>query len=320
MDIYQGSVQVPKLKDNQYPGWRIQFQATCGVKGVGAALLPSFDGNLPDNSEYGPSDFADEANPTADEKKKYKAVVKNNLATSLIYSSISPDLAVEASGKCGTTEYPLGKAHELMSFIKNKNVEDDSLTPVELKLAVNQISMSRNEDPETLETQIANVKQKYTSVGKVADEDDLVAQVLSVAPVIYSSVLTTEQSIIKSKGEAVTSEKLVKAMRLQYRIANNLKQGGNNGQSEDEDEKGDKSEAALTNANGGDRHRRNYFNGTCKECGLPGHKKWDCWELKKNAHKRPHWWKSRKTNDEEVAVTELCLASLTIGQDFCPAC
>ena len=121
-DIYQGSVQVPQLKDKEYPGWLIQFQAACGVKGVGAALTPSFDGNLPANSEYGPSDFADESAPTADEKKKYKAVLKNNLATSLIYSSIPPDLAVEASGKCGTAEYPLGKAHELMTFIKNKNV------------------------------------------------------------------------------------------------------------------------------------------------------------------------------------------------------
>ena len=31
-------------------------------------------------------------------------------------------------------------------------------------------------------------------------------------------------------------------------------------------------------------------------------------------------WKSRKTQDKEVAATELCLASLTIGQDFCSAC
>ena len=36
---------------------------------MAAALLPSFDGNLSPSTDYGPSDFADEANPTVDEKK-----------------------------------------------------------------------------------------------------------------------------------------------------------------------------------------------------------------------------------------------------------
>ena len=46
----------------------------------------------------------------------------------------------------------------------------------------------------------------------------------------------------------------------------------------------------------------------------------DCWEHEKNAHCRPKWWKSRKNQDEtEVSGVELCLASLTHGQDFCPA-
>ena len=46
----------------------------------------------------------------------------------------------------------------------------------------------------------------------------------------------------------------------------------------------------------------------------------DCWEHEKNAHCRPRWWKSRKKQDEtEVSSVELCLASLTHGQDFCSA-
>ena len=54
--------------------------------------------------------------------------------------------------------------------------------------------------------------------------------------------------------------------------------------------------------------------------GLPGHKKWDCWELEKNAHLRPYWWKSKKNcrDEDEVSGVELCLASLTHNgcQDF----
>ena len=255
-DIYHGSVQIPKLKKGEYHGWKIQFDAGCGVKGVGRALMSSFDANLPGDSDYGPSDFVDAANPTADEKKKYRAVTKNNLAVSLIYSSISPELAVEAKGKCGTADWPLGKAHELMKFIEDKNVVNDSLTPAELKLAINEITMNGNDDPETLDTQVAHVKLMHASVGKTVDEDILVAQLLSVAPKDYASVLATEQSIIESKGEDVTAEKLAKAMRRQYRIANPKTQANKNDETEleSDNDKEVKEEAALVTANGGENH------------------------------------------------------------------
>ena len=74
-------------------------------------------------------------------------------------------------------------------------------------------------------------------MGKLTNEDMFVAQVLSVAPKVYASVLTTEQSIIKSKGEAVTLEKLVKAMCCQFRIENKLDHDRNEMVSKDEDEK-----------------------------------------------------------------------------------
>ena len=81
-----------------------------------------------------------------------------------------------------------------------------------------------------------------------------------------------------------------------------------------------KEEEALVMANGGEDHQRKYFKGHCKECGLYGHKDKDCWEHEKNAHRRPRWWKSRKNQDEtEACGVELCLASLTHGQDFCSA-
>ena len=182
-----------------------------------------------------------------------------------------------------------------MKFVKSKHIETDAFTPVELKQAVNNILMSKFEDPETLKTQVAKVKTMYTSVGKIADDDDLVAQVLAAAPGFYSSVLTTEQSIIESKGENLTPEKLIKAMRRQYQIANSKTQTNKNDETELEsnNDKEVKEEAALVMANGGEDHRRKYFKGHCKECGLYGHKDKDCWEHEENAHRRPRWWKSR---------------------------
>ena len=107
-------------------------------------------------------------------------------------------------------------------------------------------------------------------------------------------------------------------MRKQFCIAN--KKGKSDETESDDDDKNEaKSEAALTNANGGKSHRRKLFKGKCFECGLSGHQKKDCWELEENAHKRPQWWKSRKTKQQtEMAGTELCLASMR--QDFGSAC
>ena len=280
--------RMPKLEKNNYHGWHVKFSAILGTKGCGRAILPSFEASLPTQCDYSTSDFVDESNPTADEKKKLKAVTQNNAAVSLLYSCISDDLAVEAQGSCGSTDWPLGKAYEVMKFVKSKHIETDAFTPVELKQAVNNISMSKFEDPETLETQVAKVKTMYTSVGKTADDDDLVAQVLSAAPGFYSSVLTTEQSIIESKGENITPEKLIKAMQKQFRISNN----------KNKVQKDAKDEAALSNVHGGgDKYnnkkkkkwKRNNkkvrFQGHCDECGMFGHKKEDCWELEQKISK-----------------------------------
>ena len=311
MDIYQGEqatamTRMPKLEKNNYHGWHVKFSAILGTKGCGRAILPSFEASLPTQCDFSTSDFVDESNPTADKKKKLKAVTQNNVAVSLLYSCISDDLAVEAQGSCGSTDWPLGKAYEVMKFVKSKHIETDAFTPVELKQAVNNISMLKFEDPETLKTQVAKVKTMYTSVVKIADDDNLVAQVLAAAPGFYSSVLITEQSIIESKGENLTPEKLIKAMRKQFRISNN----------KNKVQKDAKDKAALSNVHGGgDKYnnkkkkkwKRNNkkvrFQGHCDECGMIGHKKEDCWELEKNASKRPQGWKSRKRRDKTAAVS-----------------
>ena len=150
----------------------------------------------------------------------------------------------------------------------------------------------------------------YASVGKTADDEDLIAQILAAAPGNCASVLTTEQSIIESKGKKLTPEKLIKAMQKQFRIANK-KGKRDETESDDYDKNEAKSEAALLNVKDGQRK----FNGHCNECGQYGHKRVDCWELEKNKHLRPKWWKSKK-NEDEVSGVELCLANLTHGLDF----
>ena len=55
----------------------------------------------------------------------------------------------------------------------------------------------------------------------------------------------------------------------------------------------------------------------CEECGGQGHTKEACWELEKNAHKRPKGWKSRKKNGEEASGTclEIMIPSIEIVED-----
>ena len=157
--------------------------------------------------------------------------------------------------KAESKEWPSGRAHLVVDALFMKYRPVDTISRVEMRTRLNNVSMKSNQDPKILFDQLASIENAYNTTTRQIDQDDLIAVVLEKAPKDYKSILTAEQ---RQQGSSLKLSDLESAMNDLYRTLNTNTSPNN------EDK-----EVALVAA----------FQGKCHYCKKPGHTIDDCWTL-----------------------------------------
>lgn len=96
----------------------------------------------------------------------------------------------------------------------NKYMPDDRILRVELRRALPNVSMRKDDDPAKLFEQISAIENKFNKPGNIIPEEELIAVVISSAPESYTLLLTAEE---RAPGNTLTLQNLEEAMTQQYR-------------------------------------------------------------------------------------------------------
>jgi hypothetical protein len=114
-----------------------------------------------------------------------------------------------------TTDWPNGLAWMVMKQIHTKYFPKDLVSKIELRRALNGVSMKKEDDPALLFEQISAIENKFNTVNYQIPKEDRIATVLEKDPREYGTVLTVEQRSIEGAATATTrSGRSVKAKKL----------------------------------------------------------------------------------------------------------
>ena len=238
------------------------------------------------------------------------AIQRNAVAMATMTMAFSTEGSMGLVYKAITVEWPGGLAHIVVASLFKKYQPQDTITKVELRQMLNKVSMKKNDDPATLFDQISTIKNKYNTMTKQIDEDDLIAIILTSAPKDYQAILTSEQ---RHQGDTLSIEDLETVMNQHWRQI-----GGNKGGKQEDD---DDNELNLSAFNGtcfncGKKGHRSSdcrsqkkskngngkkLNGSCNNCGKQGHKADACWAKEENKDKRPAWYKNTETGAAAIS-------------------
>ena len=293
------AVRVPTFngEKEQFQTWWIRFRAYAKVAKFTKALGTTPEPDLPTSQAE-----ADALTGNSTEtKNKLAAVDRNDDAMANLTLAFTTNEMISMILTAQTAEWPEGLACNVVAEMMKKFKPDDVMSLVDEKVALNKIRMSSTDEPKLLFDQIKAVEVQYNTKTKKIAEADKIAVVLSQAPKIYQSVITSEQRMKRALNIDVTLSDLKEVMEQHYRLLS----------SEDHEEK----ETALNVGDGGHRNgdnkrnnrngrnrRKKRFDGNCNNCGKRWHKAADCWHNDKNSSKRPQWWTKTARNIETNAV------------------
>ena len=167
--------------------WWTQFFMYATFYQFAKALKDEKDDDLPDKED----EELDES--TAEGKKAVAARKRNHTAMAAFTMAFTKETTMGMVYKSMTKEWPGGLAHVVVKALFKKFKPENVMTRVQLRQALNKISMKANEDPCTLFEQISTIENWYNNETCKVDQDDLIATVIDAAPKEYSSVLTNEQ-------------------------------------------------------------------------------------------------------------------------------
>ena len=194
---------------DKYQLWKTKFIAYAGVYGFQSALKDGGETEMP-ATDATALDLTTETGKSADKAKKRNALAMANLTTAM-----KTNEAMSVVYESYTAEWPQGLAHLVMKELDKTHAPKDTITRVELKKRLNKVKMKRDDNPQTLFEQIANIKNQYLDpkANIKLEEEDLIAQVIAAAPRAYQAVLTAEQLRL---GANITMKDISKAMTAQW--------------------------------------------------------------------------------------------------------
>jgi hypothetical protein len=160
-------------------------------------------------------------------KKQAAAKKRNAIAVANLTMSFTTDRTMAIIYKSKSTSWPNGLAHEITVALKNNYQPQDTMTRVELRHQLNQVTLKKNEDPATLFEQLSALENKCNTSSRKIDEEDLIAVVIDAAPDQYQSVLTNEQLRLKSRIKLEDLSKVVNALWRTHAGRGRVKQEDN---------------------------------------------------------------------------------------------
>lgn len=186
--------------------WLLRFNAYASLCGFKAAIGNQAETDLPAREAD-----AETLDPTKDaDKKKLKAVERNQLAMANLTMAMSTEKVMSVVYEAKNADWPSGLAWKILKVLKSKYM----MTAVELRTKLNNVHMSKNADPKKLFAKLWSIRNRYVQLGKSIDESDLIAVVMSTAPEKYQPLLISTQN---AKGANLKLDDLETAMTQLYR-------------------------------------------------------------------------------------------------------
>ena len=185
--------------------WWMRFTAFAIVHRFKAAISPEgAEEDLPATETTAITTGADGAAARA-------AVRWNSVAYANLSLALNSEQLVRILVAGQTTAWPSGLAWRVVQALHRRFKPADIISKIELRRMLNQISMSRKEDPVTLFEQISKIENQFsTTINKA----DAIAIVMDAAPDEYQAILNTEQ---RAKGDDITLQDLADTMDQQWR-------------------------------------------------------------------------------------------------------
>ena len=308
-DINSDKVSMPVFKGSRddFFTWWTRFQAYAMLKHFRQALKPEAETNLP----------ATEETATGETPANESARKRNNLAIYYLTLAFQNEALLNLVYKSCTQDWPSGLAWKIVEALFIKYKPDDTISRVEMRGLLANVSMKKDEDPSTLFEQLSVIENRYntrataTTAARTIDEEDLIATVIQKAPFVYQSVITNEH---RTKGTNLKLTDLEEVMHQFYRQVaktdgtNNNKGAGTEvnftnvgGTSNTNTNNNNSGNSNTSNKNGKKKSygKKGTKKGKCKGCGKEGHWWNECWDNPQNADTVPKWYKPKaKTNAE----------------------
>jgi len=120
--------------------WIEQFQAVVNVKGFGDALDAVAMRTLPTQAEYAALDLTD-----ANDKAKADLYKLNKKVVSLLILAVKSNSAMAIVKSMKSSDYPDGRAYEILDKLRGKNMPKDASAVIELDAALEKIPFQNAE-------------------------------------------------------------------------------------------------------------------------------------------------------------------------------
>ena len=247
------------------------------------------------------------------------ALHRNSVAFASLSLVLNSEQMVRLLINGQSEDWPSGLAWRVVEALHRQFKPDDIVSKIELRRMLNQISMTKKEDPSTLFEQLSKIENQFnTAIGK----EDAIAIILDAAPAEYQSVLNAEQ---RAKGSNITLQDLADAMDQQWRSmygkhttrdlqgddGNEIALGAINtfrGKCHNCGEEGHKAQECTKpkkTAGKGFKDKTNKRK-RCNHCGKTGHTENNCWNKPENASKRPKWYKPPQGTQDQAFAAISC--------------
>ena len=307
--VSEKSVKLPSFngEEGNFQIWWVRMRAYAGVMKFLPALGEKPDPNLPAKA----ATVIDET--TADGKLQAKAVQENAVAMANFTMAFTTDGLMQMVFSSMSADWPEGRACDVVTNLFRKYKPQDTMSKVEMTMAIRKVSMKDKEDPGTIFEQLSKIENQFN---KKLDLDDKIATIMSVVPDKYKGVLTAEH---RAKGKALTLADLEEALRQHYRALSfhqSSKDDGKElgmsgvltcnfckktGHSVNDCFKLKAKKAREGEGNGSSTQSANKSKDKCFHCGKVGHKQDQCWNKPGNESKKPAWIKKKEEKKKEQA-------------------
>ena len=182
------------------------------------AAVYKFEEALQIGGEEMPDDYKEKLDEQVpEEKAMMQAKSRNATAMANLTMAFQSEATMGLVYKAMDKKWPGGLAHKVVAAMLKKFQPNDTVTRVEMRQMLNEVSMKKDDDPSTIFEQLSSIENRYNTADRQMEQEDMIAVVLHAAPEKYQSVLTTEQRIQK---DDISLEHLETAMTQLWRQTN----------------------------------------------------------------------------------------------------